>query len=97
MKDHGATTVWENWNGEESHNHPMFAAGARHLFTGVLGIRQRTGTAGWKDVIISPCKLPEGQSVRGSFLTPQGRLSVWLEQDGIHVQAPEGVKVCVEK
>lgn len=26
MKKHGATTLWENWNGESSHSHPMFGA-----------------------------------------------------------------------
>ena len=26
MKKNGATTLWENWNGEASHSHPMFGA-----------------------------------------------------------------------
>lgn len=26
MKKQGATTLWENWNGQESHSHPMFGA-----------------------------------------------------------------------
>ncbi len=26
MKRQGATTLWENWNGEASHSHPMFGA-----------------------------------------------------------------------
>ncbi len=26
MRDHGATTLWENWNGQDSHSHPMFGA-----------------------------------------------------------------------
>ncbi len=26
MKKHGATTLWEMWNGQDSHSHPMFGA-----------------------------------------------------------------------
>ena len=26
MREHGATTLWENWSGADSHSHPMFGA-----------------------------------------------------------------------
>ena len=26
MREHGATTLWENWSGMDSHSHPMFGA-----------------------------------------------------------------------
>ena len=35
MKRNGATTLWERWDGRESHNHPMFGACVRLLFTPV--------------------------------------------------------------
>ena len=91
MKDRGATTIWENWTGAESHNHPMFAAGARHLFSGVLGITQREGTAGYQDVIIRPCRLPK--PVSGSLMTMLGRLSVAVDGQSVKVEAPAGMKV----
>lgn len=31
MKRQGATTLWENWNGEESHSHPMFGAVVEYI------------------------------------------------------------------
>ncbi len=31
MKKHGATTLWENWNGAHSHSHPMFGAVVKYL------------------------------------------------------------------
>ena len=31
MKKQGATTLWENWNGEESHSHPMFGAVVEYI------------------------------------------------------------------
>ena len=39
MKRNGATPLWERWDGRESHNHPMFGACVRLLFTEILGIR----------------------------------------------------------
>lgn len=39
MKNNGATTLWENWNGKESHNHPMFGSVVKYLFYGFLGLR----------------------------------------------------------
>ncbi len=31
MKKHGATTLWENWNGEASHSHPMFGGVVEYI------------------------------------------------------------------
>lgn len=31
MKKHGATTLWENWNGAYSHSHPMFGAVVEYI------------------------------------------------------------------
>ena len=31
MKKHGATTLWENWNGAHSHSHPMFGAVVKYI------------------------------------------------------------------
>ena len=39
MKRNGATTLWERWDGRKSHNHPMFGACVRLMFTQILGIR----------------------------------------------------------
>ena len=31
MKEHGATTLWEDWDGSNSHSHPMFGAVVRSI------------------------------------------------------------------
>ena len=31
MMNHGATTLWENWNGCDSHSHPMFGAVVEYI------------------------------------------------------------------
>ncbi len=78
----GATTLWEYWplGGERSHSHPMFGGPVRYLFEYLLGIGQRG--AGWDQLIIKP-RLIDGLSyVRGSILTPHGRVSVRINRIG---------------
>lgn len=87
MKRHGATTLWERWDGEESHDHPMFGGCARHLYQGFLGIRQAYGTGGYTDVTVEPM-LPEGVSfMEGSFPTEGGVLSVSLRRENGQVRS----------
>lgn len=96
MKRHGATTIWEHWGGA-SRNHPMFGACSRQLFTGVLGIKQRSGTAGYTDVIINPIKTTRKLTVSGSITTPNGVIAVSLDTTSetaiINVDAPKCIKV----
>ena len=80
MKRHGATTLWERWDGKESHCHPMFGGCVRHLYEGFLGIRQAYGTGGYRSVTVEP-RLPEKMNfMEGSFPTDGGTLSVSLRR-----------------
>ena len=101
MKRRGATTIWETWGGGCSHCHPMFGGCSRHLFSGILGIKQRNGTAGYEDVIINPILLSYGNNVSGSIMTPSGKLTVVLDYSDKHptvtVRAPENMKICFDK
>lgn len=89
MKQLGATTLCESWSGAGSWNHPMFGAAARHLFTGVLGIRQRPGTVGYRDVIIEPCLSENMSFASGSISTPNGDIAVSIQR------TDEGIKTTV--
>ena len=81
MKHHGATTIWEHWDGSESHNHPMFGGCVRHLFEGFLGIRQNYGTGGYSQLSFSGF-LPEGVShMSASLQTPRGNLTVTTRRE----------------
>ena len=94
MKRHGATTIWENWDGRESHAHPMFGAGTRHLISGVLGIR--LAKPGYEAIEFIPALLPQGKSAKGSILTPQGRITVELSCEGeptARLEIPSAVSV----
>jgi len=81
MKRHGATTIWERWDGLESHNHPMFGGCLRHLFEGFLGIRQAYGTGGYSNVTVEP-RMPEGLGrISGSLLTSAGEIRISLRRE----------------
>lgn len=81
MKRHGATTIWETWNGNESHDHPMFGGCVRHLFEGFLGIRQAYSTGGYRDISVEPF-LPEAVThMEGSLETPVGTVKITLRRE----------------
>ena len=94
MKDRGATTLWEDWHGRDSHDHPMFGACARQLFTSILGIGQAEDTAGYQNLVICPQIPKKMQYASGSIQTQNGRICVsWRKEDGkIHMEIliPEG-------
>lgn len=81
MRKAGATTLWEYWEGENSHSHPMFGACVRYLMEYVLGVRQEKGTAGYVSPIVKPADIPDITWARGSILTPRGRIRVEWERN----------------
>ncbi len=101
MKRHGATTIWEYFIGKCSHDHPMFGACTRQLFSGILGIKQRKGTAGYHDVIINPVKTTRKLKINGSITTPDGVIHVLLDTTGdkviINVDAPNTIKIKINR
>ena len=88
MMKQGATTIWENWDGERSHSHPMFGAVTRYLISFILGITQEEESAGYENILIAP-QIPEKLGrAEGYITTVRGRISVsFKKQDGrIHFQ-----------
>ena len=95
MRRGGATTLWENWNGEASHNHPMFGAATVCLFRYILGIKQTPCAHGMRDFVISPV-FPKGLNhASGHITTPAGKLAVQWKREGdhinLHVDVCEGI------
>jgi alpha-L-rhamnosidase len=87
MRRGGATTLWENWNGEASHNHPMFGASTVYLFRYILGIRQADDTSGMRSLMIDPVFPKKLDHAEGSVTTPQGKIAVQWER------RPEGIRI----
>ena len=92
--DRGATTVWETWSGDSSHDHPMLGASSEYLFTKLLGITQESSSFGYSELLISP-KIPSRlDSASGSLRTVKGTVSVSFTKDKgkviFHVGLPKG-------
>ena len=111
MLEHGATTVWEWWDGIDddgtvrgSLNHYSKAAVLSFLSSHVAGIRldgePGADAAGYRRVRIAP--LPGGglDWARASLESPLGRLSSeWTLDDGrfrLEVEVPEGCTASIE-
>lgn len=74
MKAAGATTIWEDWDGGNSHDHPMFGGVTDALFGQILGIR--AVEPGYAAVEINP-QIPDCLDwVRGSVTVPAGVIKV---------------------
>lgn len=81
MRRNGATTLWEFWDGSDSHNHPMLGAVVRTFFTYILGIRQAEGSGGWQEVTIEPASIPALTWAKGHIETPAGRIFVHWQRN----------------
>lgn len=101
MMEKGATTLWERWEGRDSHDHPMFGSVVKLLFTEILGIRQKDGTCGFGDYEIRPADIPSLEWAEGSIRTAKGEIRVkWnrkegSEHGGCHYEFSKTVYWCV--
>lgn len=94
MFKHGATTLWENWDGERSHSHPMFGAVTRYLFSFILGITQERSSAGYESILIAP-EIPEKLGrASGHITTVQGKISVSFMKSGDNIRFDIAVPKC---
>lgn len=79
--EQGATTTWENWNGEDSRNHPMFGGGIGWFYRDLAGLRPKEG--GFRTFDIHPV-VPQGLDwVEYSHETLYGDICIkWEHKDG---------------
>lgn len=76
MMQAGATTLWEYWDGQHSHNHPMFGSVVKLLFTEILGIRQAKDSYGFQNYTVEPAHILALRWMEGSVRTEAGTISV---------------------
>ena len=86
QRKQGATTLWERWNGHESHNHPMFGSPIQMLFEGLLGIQSEDGLK------IEPLLTKQLDWVEASADTKFGKIKIKWSREGekvtLEVDAP---------
>ena len=91
MVDHGATTIWELWNGDtanpamNSGNHLMLLGDfASWLYEDLAGIRSDPDHPGYKHLLIRPHIVDGLQFVRASHLSPYGKIATdWRHERGL--------------
>lgn len=100
MRRAGATTLWENWNGQESHSHPMFGASTEFLFEEILGIKQTENSVRYDHVVISPVFPKFLNFAKGKITTPHGEIAVSWERGAkgvsVSINLCDGIKASFE-
>ncbi len=96
----GATTTWEQWNGNDSRNHPMFGGGLTWFSRHLAGVNATADGAGYRHFEVRPIPSVGLDSVYYSILSPQGRVaSRVLSKDGkmkqLEVTVPVGSQATV--
>lgn len=77
----GATTTWEQWNGQNSRNHPMFGGALTWFYRKLAGMNTDERKPGYKHIVIRPV-LPDSLTSASYFTrTPYGEASVSWQRD----------------
>ncbi len=93
----GATTTWETWIGEYSHNHPMFGGGLVWLYQKLAGMSPLE--AGYRTIQFKP--QPAGELEFASYFkkTPYGKAGIYWKRNGeelqLQVTVPVGSKAVI--
>ena len=76
--EHGATSLWENWNGRNSLNHIMFGDISAWMYQYLAGIRPLKETPGFRKFLLRPCFVRKLDHVKAWHRSPYGMIrSEW--------------------
>ncbi len=95
MRRRGATTLYEALHDEiQSHNHPMFGACVRHLYSGLMGLKPVSYEKGYSEVVIEPALKTRIRKASAKIHTGAGdfEVSFDLDEGAVSASVPEGVK-----
>lgn len=90
----GATTTWEQWDGQNSRNHPMFGSGLTWFYRRLAGVNVDEKEPGYHHIIFRPVLTQNLDTVSYSLRTPYGKVaSEVIQKNGktqINVSVPVG-------
>lgn len=92
MMDNNQTTIGEYFNGDFSHDHPMFGAPVVYLFRNLLGINDESYISG--KVTFNPCLDSIVNSASGSVMTAFGKTEIRFniaDKTTIEINVPNGL------
>lgn len=79
----GATTLYEQFGGDNSHDHPMFGCISAYFYKYLAGIQPDAAAPGFGHFLIKPSIVGDLTWVRAHFGSPHGRIvSNWKLADG---------------
>lgn len=89
--ERGAKATWEQWDGNNSRNHPMFGGGLTWFATTLAGIRPDASKPGFRHFTIAPVKTTGIDKVHCSQPTPYGDIVVDIDYGtGMTIDVPVG-------
>ncbi len=97
--EQGATTTWEQWDGSNSRNHPMFGGGIVWFYRKLAGMNADPEVPGYRNIIFRPQPVDEVTYASYSNLTPYGSTSIsWKKVSGkfmMDISVPVGCTATV--
>ncbi|MCX6621865.1 MAG: hypothetical protein NTY38_12480, partial [Acidobacteria bacterium] len=79
----GATTLWEAWDGQGSHMHPMFGGVCRWFWQALAGIRPDPARPGFEHFFVQPVPVDGVDWVRAEYQSLRGPIRVhWRREAG---------------
>ena len=97
--DQGATVTWEKWNGQDSHNHPMFGGALMWFYNTLAGVQPDEDAPGFRHFTVRPVLAAGLPSVRYATMTPYGEVVSEVRHNGgevrMNVTVPAGATATV--
>jgi alpha-L-rhamnosidase len=95
----GATTTWEQWDGDGSRNHPMFGGGIVWFYRKLAGMNTDPDQPGYRHIIFRPQPASEISFASYSNLTPFGTAAIdWKKENNrfeLKITVPVGSSATV--
>jgi len=92
MREQGATTIWEEWNGDNSQIHDTLLSAGSWFLSGPGGIRPDDSRPGFQHFIIKPALVGDLTSAQASYDSLYGTIRSRWEKKGdsfsLEVQVP---------
>ena len=99
MLEKGATTIWEQWDGENSRLHSSFLSIGAWFTEGVAGIQVDSQRPGYKHFVIKPGMVGDLAWARGELDSIHGKIvSDWKVEDNritVHITVPANTTATV--
>ncbi len=97
--DQGATTTWEQWNGDNSRNHPMFGGSLVWFYRKLAGMNTDPDAPGYHHIIFRPQPVADLSFVKYDHQTPYGKAGIYWrnenQQFSMQLTVPVGCEATV--